>query len=100
MPTLPSTGAMTVLLAGAVLLMLAVVMLGGKLTVETRRRVELALALIFYPVAAGALLWRASMQDDWVLGVGSVIFAGLVAWNGVRNVRARLNRPAESKTTS
>jgi hypothetical protein len=81
---------MLVVLAAGVLALLAAALFGGKLPVETRRRVELALTLIFYPVAAGVFLWRAATQEDWVLAAGFVVFAAFIGWNGVRVVRARL----------
>ena len=87
-----SAGALSLLLAGGVLVILIAAVFGGRLSVDTRRRIELALALVFYPGAAGLLLWRAATQDDRLLVVGTLIFAGLVVWNGVRIVRARLRR--------
>lgn len=93
-----SAGMLTTLLAGAVLLVLAAAVFGGRLGDEARRRVELALALVFYPLAAVVFLWRAFTQDDGLVVAGSLVFAGLVVWNGVRIVRARLTPPAESRT--
>ncbi|EKY25327.1 hypothetical protein HMPREF0185_02888 [Brevundimonas diminuta 470-4] len=87
-----SAGALTLLLAGGVLVILIAAVFGGRLSVDMRRRMELALALVFYPGAASLLLWRAATQDDRLLVVGTLIFAGLVVWNGVRIVRARLRR--------
>ncbi len=87
-----SAGTLTLLLAGGVLVILIAAVFGGRLSVDTRRRIELALALVFYPGAAGLLLWRAATQDDRLLVTGTLIFAGLVVWNGVRIVRARLRR--------
>lgn len=95
-----SAGMLTLLLAGGVLLILGAAMLGGKLSVDARRRVELALALVFYPGAASLFLWRAATQDDRAVMVGSLIFAGLVVWNGVRIVRARLRRRDNTEAAS
>lgn len=95
-----SAGTLTLLLAGGVLFILVAAMLAGRLSVEARRRVELALALVFYPGAASLLLWRAATQDDRALMVGSLIFAGLVVWNGARLVRARLRRPDNIEAAS
>lgn len=95
-----SAGMLTLLLAGGVLLILGAAMCGGRLSVDARRRVELALALTFYPGVASLFLWRAATQDDWAGMVGSFIFAGLVVWNGVRIVRARRMRPENTEATS
>ncbi len=95
-----SAGMLTLLLAGGVLLILGAAMFGGRLSVDVRRRIELALALTFYPGVASLFLWRAATQDDWAVVVGSLIFAGLVVWNGVRIVRARLKRPDNTEAVS
>lgn len=91
---------MLVALAAGVMALLAAVLFSGKLSAEMRRRVELGLALVVYPFGVGMFLWRASIQDDWILAAGSVVFAVFIGWNGVRAVRARLGRPSVRKSAS
>ncbi|MFZ4166590.1 hypothetical protein [Brevundimonas sp. NPDC058933] len=77
----------------ALLLVLGLVLLGGRLSAETRRRVELGLALLFHPLFAGFFLWKsvgAGSEGDWLTCGGWAVFALFIAWNGVRVVRTLL----------
>jgi hypothetical protein len=86
--------ALTAAVPIALLLILGLVLLGGRLSAETRRRAELGLALVFYPLFAGFFVWKsvgAGQAGDWLTCGGWALFALFIASNGVRVVQARLN---------
>ncbi|MGN6063279.1 MULTISPECIES: NnrU family protein [Brevundimonas] len=96
-------GLILVLLAVAVLVVLAAATLGGKLSAETRRRVELGMALVFFPVVVAQLIWRAAglmAAGDKLAALGAVAFAFFIAWSGVRIIWARRKRLAEGSAAS
>lgn len=84
---------LTAMVPVALLLVLSLVLLGNKLSVDMRRRVELGLALGFYPPFAGFFIWKAvgaGQTADWLTCAGWALFALFIASNGVRVVRRRL----------
>lgn len=97
------TGLILILLTVAVLAVLAAAMFGGKLSGETRRRVELGLALVFLPIVVVLLIWRAAVfltAGDKVAALGSVVFTCFIFWSGVRMIWARRKRLPEGPVSS
>ena len=85
--------ALTAAVPIALLLVLGLVLLGNRLSVEARRRVELGLALVFYPLLAGFFVWKSVgevREGDWLTGAAWGLFALFIASNGVRVVRGRM----------
>lgn len=96
-------GLILVLLAVAVLVVLAAATLGGRLSAEARRRVELGLALVFFPIGVALLIWRAAglmEAGDKFAALGAVVFTLFIAWSGVRIIWARRKRLAEGSAAS
>ena len=80
------------LIALVLLMVLAFVLLSGRMSEGVRKRVELGLTLIVYPVFVLYWAWQAwdnQRQGDW-LGVGLMLFlVGLFAIQFVVALRSR-----------
>ncbi len=99
----PINGLILVLLAVAVLVVLAAAALGGRLSAEARRRVELGLALVFFPVVVAQLIWRAAglmAAGDKLAALGAAVFTLFIAWAGVRMIWTRRKRLPEGSAAS
>ncbi|MFA4894053.1 hypothetical protein [Brevundimonas sp.] len=82
----------TALVPAALLMVLAFVLLSGRMSDGLRRRVELGLILIFYPVVILTWAWQAwdnQRQGDW-LGFGlMLILVAVFATQFVLALRSR-----------
>jgi hypothetical protein len=93
----PSTFALMSLIPVCVAAILALVLFGHRLTPETRRRIELAFTLVFYPIAVAAIAWTGIenwREADWTpAGFALVLAIGLT----VQAVRFALTRMRRSR---
>ena len=99
----PSAGLMLVFLAAAVAAMLGAALFSGRLSAETRRRVELGLALVVYPIGVALLGWRAAAMmatGDKLAATGAVVFTLFIAVSGARVIWARRRRLPEGPAAS
>ncbi len=82
----------TALVPAALLMVLAFVLLGGRMSDGLRRRVEFGFILIFYPVVILTWAWQAwdnQQQGDW-FGFGMMlILVGVFAVQFVLALRSR-----------
>ena len=86
----------------ALAMVLGLVLFGGRLKPETRRRIERVLAIIFYPLTTVFWLWRAYDFAGEGRGISAAMMVGvacLFAWMGVRAIRTGRLAPITSPTT-
>lgn len=80
----------TMIIPVAVAVVVGLVLFGGRLKPETRRRVERVIAGIFYPLITIFWLWRAydfANEGQQINAAMMVVVAGVFAWMGVHAVR-------------
>jgi uncharacterized paraquat-inducible protein A len=87
----------------ALMLVLGLVLMSGKLRLKTRSRLELGLVLVFYPMVAVFLVGQAvdaGQAGDWLTCVGQAGLALFFVFSGVGIVRHRLTVSARKAASS
>ena len=75
----------------ALLMVLALVLFGGRLKPETRMKVERIMAAVLYPLVTLYWLWRAASfagEGNVVGALAMVTVAAVFGWMGLQSVRA------------
>ncbi|ADL02274.1 hypothetical protein [Brevundimonas subvibrioides] len=65
----------------------------GRLSADTRRKIELGLIVVFYPICVFFMSWRAFdsfVQQHWVTAVLSAGLAVFLGADGYQKLRSRL----------
>ncbi len=84
----------------ALLMVLGLVLFGGRLRPETRVRVERAMAGVFYPLITLYWLWRSATfagEGNLLGAVAMIVVAGVFGWMGVQAVRSGRLAPFASR---
>ncbi|GAA0653885.1 hypothetical protein [Brevundimonas lenta] len=74
----------------AIAMVLALVLLSGRLKPETRTRVERVMALVFYPMITVYWVWQAATfagEGRWIKAALMLPVAAIFGWIGLQAVR-------------
>ena len=75
------------------LAILMFVAMSGRLSADTRRRIELGLIVVFYPVFIAAVGWQAfdyAVQHDWLPAILAVAMVAFLGADGYGKLGSRL----------